>query len=52
MKVQTHNSLQPPLEYNQDQKPLTNQVTYDLFIQLVNYKDIMQFQISSRMENR
>ena len=24
-KVQAHISLPPPLEYNQDQKPLTNQ---------------------------
>ena len=25
MKVQAHNSLKPPLEYNQDQMPLMNQ---------------------------
>ena len=25
MKVQTHSSLEPPLECNQDQMPLTNQ---------------------------
>ena len=25
MKVQSHNSLEPPLEYNQDQTPLMNQ---------------------------
>ena len=25
MKVQTHRSLEPPLENNQDQMPLTNQ---------------------------
>ena len=24
-KVQAHSSLKPPLEYNQDQMPLTNQ---------------------------
>ena len=24
-KVQAHSSLEPPLEYNQDQMPLTNQ---------------------------
>ena len=25
MKVQAHSSLEPPLEYNQDQMPLMNQ---------------------------
>ena len=25
MKVKVHNSLKPPLEYNQDQMPSTNQ---------------------------
>ena len=25
MKVQTHASLEPPLKYNQEQTPLTNQ---------------------------
>ena len=25
MKVEAHNSLKPPLEYNQDQMPSTNQ---------------------------
>ena len=26
-KVQAHSSLEPPLEYSQDQTPLTNQVS-------------------------
>ena len=31
MKVQVHSSLEPTLEYNQDQIPLTIKVSYDLF---------------------
>ena len=50
-KVQAHSSLNPTLEYNQDQMPLRNQ-GYDLFNHLGSYRKIMQFQISSRRENR
>ena len=39
-------SLEPPLKYNQDQKPLINQGYYDLFNHPRCYKNIMQFQIS------
>ena len=28
-KVQTYNSLEPPLEYNQDQTPLMTQGSFD-----------------------
>ena len=31
MKVQVHSFLEPTLEYNQDQIPLTIKVSYDLF---------------------
>ena len=32
MKVQAHSSLEPPLEYNQNQKPLVNQGSFkDIF---------------------
>ena len=34
MKVEARNSLKPPLEYNQDQMPSTNQGCYDSFNQL------------------
>ena len=43
-KVQDQSSLEPSLEYNQDQTPLTNQC--------LSYRTFMQFQISSRRENR
>ena len=32
MKVQPHSSLEPPLEYNQDQTPLTNQRWLGFFL--------------------
>ena len=47
MKVQVHSSLEPTLEYNQDQTPLTIKVSYDLFNQLGTYRNFMKFQISS-----
>ena len=31
IKVQVNSSLEPPLEHNQNQMPLTNQVSDDLF---------------------
>ena len=45
MKVQTHNSLEPPLKYNQDQKPLINQGYYDFFNHPRCHRN-MQFHIS------
>ena len=54
LKVQAH-SLEPleiPLEHNQDRTPLTNKVCYDFFNHLGSYENIMQFQTSSRKENR
>ena len=48
MKVQVHSSLEPPLEYNQDQMLLMNQGRYDLFNHPGSYGNSMQFQISSR----
>ena len=52
MKVQAHRSLEPPLEYNQDQMPLTNKVYYDLYNDFGIYRSTMQFQISFRRESR
>ena len=52
MKVQTHSSLEPPLEYNQDETLLVNQVCYDLFNQIGGYRNIMQFKISYKRESR
>ena len=38
MKVQAHSSLEPPLEYNQDQMPLMNQgLYYDLSNHILSY---------------
>ena len=46
MKVQAHSSLEPPLEYNQDQMPLMNQgLYYDLSNDILSYGNIMQFEI-------
>ena len=46
MKVQAHISLEPPLEYNQDQMPLKNQgLYYDLSNDILSYGNIMQFEI-------
>ena len=50
-KVQTHSSLEPPLECNQDQTIWWIKVYYDLFNHIGSYRNIMQFQISSRSEN-
>ena len=52
MKVQAHNALEPPVDSNQDQTPLTNKVCDGLFNYLESYENNMQFQISSRRENR
>ena len=49
MKVLAHSSLEPPLEYKQDQMPLIK-VCYDLFGHLGSYGNTM-LQISSRREN-
>ena len=51
-KVQAHSSIEPPLEYNQDQMLWQIKVCYYLFNHHGIYRNIMQFQISSRMENR
>ena len=49
MKDQAHSSLEPQLEYNQDQMPRMNHgVCYGLFNHLLSYRNIMQFQITSR----
>ena len=45
MKVQAHNSLEPPLEHNQDQAPLMNQDFYDLFNHPGSYRNIMCFRL-------
>ena len=45
MKVQTYNSLEPPLEYNQDQARLMNQDLYDLFNHPGSYRNIMCFRL-------
>ena len=50
-KVQAHSSLEPPLEYNQDQCFWQIKVCYNFFNHLGSYENIMQFQISSRREN-
>ena len=52
MKVQAHSSLEPPMEYNQNQMPLMNQDSLYLFNYFESYGNIMQFLISSRRENR
>ena len=52
MKIQVHSSLEPTLEYNQDQIPLIITVSYDLFNQLRSYRNVMKFQISSRREKQ
>ena len=46
-KIKDHSSLEPPVEYNQDQVSLTNQINH-----LGSYRNIIQFQISSGKENR
>ena len=50
-QVKARSSLEPPLEYNQDQTLSTNQGYFDLFNHLGNYKNILQFQTSSGREN-
>ena len=52
MKVQAHSYLEPQLENNQDQKPLTQiEIRYDIFNHL-GVIEILQFQISPWRENR
>ena len=43
MKVQAHSSLEPSLEYNQDQMPLMNQGLLWPFNNFGSYGNIMQF---------
>ena len=53
-KVPAHNSVEPQLEYNQDQIPLTNQGSlwpFEPSWELLCNKN-MQFQISYTRENR
>ena len=54
MKVQAKSSLEPQMGYNQDQIKYLwwINVHYDLFDHLGNYRNIMQFQISSIRERR
>ena len=47
MKVEAHNSLKPPSEYNQDQMPSTNQVCLWLFNQFGSLRN-MEIQLSFR----
>ena len=51
-KVQSHSSLEPQLEYNQDWMPLPNQGLLWPFQPSWELQKFMQFQISSRRENR
>ena len=51
-KVQAHSSLEPLLECIQNQTPLINQGSSWPFNHLGSYRNIMQFQISIRRENR
>ena len=51
MKVQIHSSLEPLLEYNQDQDAF-DKSRLVMTNQLGSYRNIMQFQISSRGENK
>ena len=46
-KVQGRSSIEPPLEYNQNQLLLTNQGLLWPFNHLGSYRNIIQFQISS-----
>ena len=39
-KVQAHSSLEPPLEYNQDQMPLTNQGSLMTFLTILGITEI------------
>ena len=41
VKVQAHSSLEPPLEYNQNQKDTFDKVHYDLFNHLGGYRNII-----------
>ena len=41
MKVQAHSSLEPPLEYNQDQTPLMNQGLLLLFLAILGVMKIL-----------
>ena len=52
LNIQVHNSLEPPLEHNQDQMSLMNQGLLWTFNHSVSYRNIIQFQISSRRESR
>ena len=52
LTVQSHSSLQPPPEYNQSRRLWWTKARYDLFNHLGSYWNIMQFQLSSRGENR
>ena len=50
IKVQAHSSLEPPLEYYQDQTPLMNQGWLWPFQPSWNYRNIMKFRITSGRE--
>ena len=45
MKVQAHSSIEPPLEFNQED-------AFDESKFVTSYRNIIQFQISSRRKNR
>ena len=51
-KVQVHSSLEPPLEYSQDQMLWKIIVCLTFLTIFGSYRNIMQFQISSRRWNR
>ena len=42
-KVQAHSSLEPPLEYDQDQMPLTNQGLFFSFWELQKYYAVSDY---------
>ena len=48
MKVQTHTSSEPPLEYIKAQMPLKIKVGCDLLNQLFSYRNVVQLGTSSR----
>ena len=52
MNVKSHSSLELTLEYSQDRMPVMNQGSLLPFNHFGSYGNIMQFQISSRRENR
>ena len=52
VKVQAHSSLEPPVEDNQDDQRLDKSMFVLTFWTILGVRNITQFQISSRKENR